>query len=124
MKIYPQFPEDWHDAEQTLYRNFYFESLPDVECLIRLVKENIGDRGNDGVLRARLLGILHSYHSRINAKFWERHEHPKTYMIRLLWRNVRQWFHRTFKTKDFRNGVLLSNLAYEVATEISEKYNV
>jgi hypothetical protein len=121
MKPYPQFPEEWNKAENTLYREFHLKSTPDIECLMRLVKDNLYDKGNEGILRARLLGILRSYFSRANAEFWEKHYHPKTWRIRIAWRNVRQYYHRTFNTRQFRGGVMLSNLAHEVATEMIEK---
>jgi len=121
MKPYPQFPEDWHDANQTLYRNFELRSTPDIECLIRLVKEGIPDHGNDGVLRARLLGILYSYFDRANARFWAMHYHPKTYKIRLLWRNASRSFHRFFKTKNFRSNVWMCNLSHKVVTEMQKE---
>jgi hypothetical protein len=122
MKPYPQFPEDWNDANQTLYRDFRFKSTPDIECLIRLVKEGISDRGNDGVLRARLLGVLNSMFWNANALFWERHYHPKTCRIRLFIKKAKRKYHRFFKTKNFKGNVLLCNLAHEVATEMIQKH--
>lgn len=118
MKQYPQFPEDWNKAENTLYREFHFNNTPDIECLIRLVKENMSDRGNEGVLRARLLGILNSYWTRANARFWTRHYHPKTWRIRLLLGRIKRWYHRTFQTKYFKNGVELCNIAHKVANRM------
>lgn len=118
MKSYPQFPKDWDDANQTLYREFRFKSTPDIECLIRLVKEGIPDKGNDGVLRARLLGILYSMFFDANARFWTRHYHPKTWRIRLLYVKLRRKYHRTFKTKHFKQQVELCNISRQVALEI------
>jgi hypothetical protein len=121
MKQYPRFPEDWKDAKQTLYRQFHLVSVPDIEYLIHLVKENISDRGNDGILRARLLGILYSYFHRANARFWEQHRHPKTYWLILFWRNVREKYYRIFNTRTFQKGVFMSNLANEVLDELLAK---
>jgi len=121
MKTYPQFPEDWDDANQTLYRKFRFRSTPDIECLIRLVKEGIPNHGNDGVLRARLLGILYSMFSDANARFWTRHYHPKTWRLRMFVRNVRQWYHLTFKTRHFKNQVELCNISRKVANKMSKE---
>ena len=121
MKTYPQFPEDWDDANQTLYHKFVFRSTPDIECLIRLVREGIPDRGNDGVLRARLLGILNSMFSDANARFWLRHYHPKTWRLRMFIRNVRHWYHRKFRTRQFRNQVELCNIARNVTKRMSKE---
>lgn len=120
-KQYPQFPEDWDEAENTFYRQFYFRHTYDIECLIRLVKENIPDRGNDGVTRAKLLGILWSYYFRANARFWTRHYNPRTWRIRLAWKYAKEWFHRTFKTKHFKSGVQLSNIARDVVKRMEAK---
>lgn len=118
MKNYPDTPNEWDDANLTLFRNFTFESFSDIECLMRLVKKNIDDRGNSSFLRARLLGILWSMFMKANAQFWIRHRHPKTWRLRMFMRNVRQWYHRTFKTRNFKRNVVLSNLAKELAKEV------
>lgn len=115
MKRYPDSPAEWDDANLTLYRKFTFRSTPDIECLMRLVKENIPNRGNDSYLRARLLGILYSMFFEANAVFWTRHYHPKTWRLRMFARNVREWYHRTFNTRKFRSNVQLCNIAREVA---------
>jgi hypothetical protein len=121
MKKYPQNPKDWNDANQTLYRTFTFQSTPDIECLMRLVKDNLYDGGNEGYLRARLLGILRSMYWEANARFWERHYHPRTWRIRLFISKVRRKYRRVFKTRKFRGEVMLCNLATEVANEFIEK---
>jgi hypothetical protein len=121
MKPYPEMPEDWDDASQTLYRTFTFKSTPDIECLIRLVKEGIPDRGNDGILRARLLGILYSMFWKANARFWEQHYHPRTWRIRLLIKRIRETYHRTFNTRKFKSNVELCNISREVANRMIEK---
>jgi hypothetical protein len=118
MKTYPQFPEDWKDAKQTLYRNFYLKSSVDIEILKDLVKTHISDKGNNGVLRARLLGILNSYFSRANELFWTKHYHPYTYKLILFWKHTGEWFARTFNTCKFRNNVELCNIASSVVDEI------
>ena len=121
MKKYPQSPEEWDDPELTMYRTFKFRSVPDIECLMRLVKDNLYDKGNEGYLRARLLGILRSMYSDANARFWEKHYHPKTWRIRLAWRNLKRSYRRKFRTKKFRGEVLLCNIAKEVAQEYEKK---
>ena len=121
MKPYPQFKEDWDDASQTLYRTFKFRSTPDIECMIRLVKDNLYDGGNEGILRARLLGILRCMFWEANARFWEKHYHPRTWRIRLLIKKIREKYHRAFNTRKFRGEVMLCNIAKEVANEMIEK---
>ena len=123
MKNYPQFPNDWDDASQTLYRRFELKSTPDIEYLIRLVKEGIPNRGNDGVLRARLLGILYSLYWQANAIFWTKHEHPKTWRIRMFLRRTKEWYHRTFNTRRFKSNVEMCNIAREVANRIIKENN-
>ena len=118
---YPQSPKDWDNAELTIYRKFTFRSTPDIECLMRLVKDNLYDKGNEGYLRARLLGILRSMYSEANAEFWAQHYNPKTWRIRMFVRNVKQWYHRTFNTRTFRGDVFLCNLAKEVIEEKFKK---
>jgi hypothetical protein len=118
MKAYPQFPEDWKDNKQTLYRNFHLRSTPDIECLKRLVKEGLSNKGNEGVLRARLLEILRSYFERANARFWTRHYHPYTWRIILTWRYSNRWFKRTFNTRGFRKDVQMCDIASSVMDEI------
>lgn len=121
MKTYPQSPEDWDDANQTLYRDFKFRSTPDIECLIRLVKDGLHDGGNQGILRARLLGILRSMYSEANMRFWERHYNPRTWRLRLFVKRMSRKYHRAFKTRKFRGEVYLSNLATEVIAEEKAK---
>ena len=121
MKIYPQTPEEWDDANNTLFKTFELRSSPDIECLIRLVKDNISDRGNSGFLRARLLGILFSYNMNANSLFWEKHYHPKTYKVRILIKKMKKSYHRLFKTKYFKSEVMLCNMALEVVNEIKNE---
>ena len=118
MKKYPQNPEDWKDGKQIIYRDFTFQSTPDIECLMRLVKDNIPDRGNDKFLRARLLGILFSMFSKANRRFWTRHYHPKTWRFRIFWQDLRHGYNRMFNTKKFRGEVMLYNLSVEVCNEM------
>lgn len=124
MKPYPEFPEDWDNAENTLYREFNLVSTPDIECLIRLVKEGLYDGGNEGILRARLLGILYSYFSRANARFWERHYHPRTWRLRIFWRNAKRKYHRFFNTRHFKSNAQMCNIAREVANEMIKKHKL
>ena len=121
MKPYPQFKEDWDDASQTLYRTFKFRSTPDNECMIRLVKDNLYDGGNEGILRARLLGILNSMFWEANARFWTKHYHPRTWRLRLFVKKVREKYHRIFNTRKFRSNVELCNISREVANRMIEK---
>lgn len=118
MKNYPQEPNQWEDSNFTMFRSFTFTSTPDIECLMRLVKKGIDDRGNSRYLRARLLGILWSMYFEANARFWTHHKHPKTWRLRMFIRNVRQRYHRMFKTRYFKKGVRMSNMAREVANEV------
>ena len=120
-KIYPQEPDEWNDANNTLYRHFELRSTPDIECLIRLVKENISDKGNSSYLRARLLGILYSQFSKVNKRFWTKHYHPKTWRIRLILGRLRELYRLTFKTKTYRGEVYLCNLSKEVIAEQLEE---
>lgn len=121
MKPYPEMPKDWDDANQTLYRTFKFQSTPDIECMMRLVKEGLYDGGNEGILRARLLGILRSMYWEANARFWEHHYHPKTWRIRMFVKRMSRKYHRFFNTRKFKGEVFLCNLAAEVANEQIEK---
>lgn len=121
MKKYPQTPDQWEDPEFTLYRRFKFQSTPDIECLMRLVKDNLYDGGNERFLRARLLGILRSMWSDANARFWEQHYHPRTWRIRLFWRNLKQTYRRRFNTRKYRGELFLCKLAKEVADESIKK---
>jgi len=118
---YPQEPKQWNDANYTLWKDFEFNSTPDIECLIRLVKENIEDRGNSSYLRARLLGILYSKFSKANEMFWLRHYHPKTWKMRLAYSRFKKKLHRLFKTKTFRGQVYLCNIAHEVIEKRKKK---
>jgi len=117
MKPYPQSPKEWDDANLTLNREFRFNGTPDLECLMRLVKDNLYDGGNEGYLRARLLGVLRSMYWIENARFWERHYHPKTWKIRLFAKRMSRKYHRAFNTRKFRGEVMLCNLATEVVNE-------
>lgn len=121
MKKYPQNPEEWKDGKQILYRDFQFRSTPDIECLMRLVKDNIPDRGNDKYLRARLLGILFSMFSRVNDEFWTQHYHPRTWRLRLFVKRMSKRYHRFFNTRKFRGEVMLYNLSVEVCDEMSKE---
>lgn len=113
----PKYPNNWKDGNQTIFRNFYLQSVPDIECLIRLVKENIPDHGNNGMLRERLFNILWSYYLRANAVFWARHNYPRTWRIRLAWKYTKEWYHRKFNTKYFKSVVELDKIAQEVLKE-------
>ena len=110
----PQTPEEWDDGNFTLHRYFEIDNLPDIECLIRLVKEHIPDRGNDKFLRARLLGVLYSQHDRINNKFWERHYHPKMWRVRYLIKFLIKKYRRFFRTKKFKKEVRLYNMVKDI----------
>lgn len=121
MKKYPQSPEEWNNPDLTIFRKFEFRSTPDLECLMRLVKDNLYDGGNEGYLRARLLGILRSMYSEQNARFWLKHYHPKTWRIRMVVRNIKEWYHRTFKTRYYKGQVMLCNIAKEVIDEHNEE---
>lgn len=114
MSKYPDSPEEWNDAGNTVYRDFTFTSTPDIECLIRLVKENIDDRGNSAYLRSRLLGILLSMYSKANSRFWIEQKHPKTWRIRFFYSNMIRKYRRAFKTKKFKDEVMLCNIATEI----------
>lgn len=114
---HPLTPEQWEDGNYTIYRRFEFNSWPDVEVLMRLVKENIPNRGNSSYLRAKLLGILYSQYEKALAKFWIKRKYPKTWYVRYLWNRLIKKYHRVFKTKTFKNEVYLYNLAKEVIDE-------
>ena len=116
-------PKDWDDANQTLYRTFKFRSTPDIECLIGLVKEGIDDCGNNGILRARLLGILNSMYWEANAIFWTRQYHPKTWKLRMFIKRMNQKYHRFFNTRSFRNNVELCNISRGVTNRMVKKHN-
>lgn len=113
----PQSPEEWDDANNTLYRHFEFTSTPDIKILIRLVKENIPDRGNSRYTRTKLLGILMSQFSRQNKRFWVRHYHPKTWRIRLAYSRAKELIGLYFNTKSYRGQVMLCNMARDVVKE-------
>ncbi len=114
---YPQTPEQWGDANYTLYRAFKFISNPDLQILMRLVKENIPDEGNNRYRRARLLGILYSQFSQRTTIFYLQHYHPKTWWVRYQWDKTKKKYHRFFKTKKFKGEAYLCNLASEVIEE-------
>jgi hypothetical protein len=116
---YPQTPKDWKSGEFIVHRNYTFQSTPDVQILMRLVKEHMSDRGNEGYTKARLEGILFSMFSQLNMRFWERHYHPKTWRVRLLIKKAHRWYHRVFNTKYYRGQVMLYNLSCEVLDEMS-----
>lgn len=120
MKPYPQEPEDWKDGKQIIYRKFKFNGTPDIECLMRLVKDNIYDGGNSGYLRARLLGVLYSMYSDANRRFWKKHKYPKTWRIRLFFENVRRWYHRAFNTEHYRGQVMLYDMANEIIDNVEK----
>lgn len=113
----PQEPNEWGDANFYLYRTFSFDNTPDIECLIRLVKEHLPNKGNSKYLRARLLGILFTQFERANSIFWIRHKHPKTWRLRYYYKRTTRFLHRLFETRTFKGQVYLCNLATECATE-------
>lgn len=113
----PDSPKEWKDPANTLFRKFDFTSTADIECLIRLVKEHIPDQGNSAYLRNRLLGILWSKYSYANRRFWLRHYHPRTWKLRVWWKDLKDVYHVTFKTKYFKNQVYACNLVDEIIKE-------
>lgn len=118
MNHYPQSPSEWKSPEYTLFRTFEFRSAPDIEVLIRLVQKHIPDQGNHQYLKARLLGILYSKQSQANAEFWIKQKYPVSWQLRVWARDLRQWVHRTFNTRYFRNYVELSKMVDEVINEL------
>jgi len=124
MKKYPQEPKDWKSGEFVVHRTYKFRSTPDIECLMRLVKENLSDRGNEGYLKARLEGILFSMFSEANRRFWKHHKYPNTWKLRLFLENVKRWYQRVFNTRYYRGQVMLYNLSVEVIDELKEEKKV
>ena len=120
MKRHPEFSE-WDDANNTLYREFYFKASHDIETLISLVKDNFQERGNEGYTRSKLVGILRSYESRLFRKWLFKKDYPKTWWIRIQYERCWKFLHRFFKTKKFKNNVYLCNLAHEVVKEMKNK---
>lgn len=108
---YPHTPKEWQDGNLVLYRTFELDNVPDIQYLLRLVQENVSNKGNDQFLRARLTGILLSYLDKTNSKFWEKHYHPKTWRVRYLMKIVIKKYRRFFKTKKFKKEVELFNIA-------------
>jgi len=121
MKKYPQEPKDWRKGEFVVHRTYKFRSTPDIECLMRLVKENLSHRGNEGYLKARLEGILFSMFSEANRRFWMRNKHPKTWKLRLFIENVQRWYQRVFNTRYYRGQVMLYDMSVEVVDELKEE---
>lgn len=116
---YPQTPEQWQDANYTAFRKFDFTSTPDIEALIRLVKENIPNTGNSAYLRHRLLGILWSKFSYANDLFWTQHKYPHTYKIRLFIKKITRIYHLNAKSKYYKKQVRLSNMSFEIIKELN-----
>ena len=121
MKRYPQEPKEWDDPKMTLFHEFNFRSNPDIQVLMRLVKENISDRGNSSYLRARLLGILRSYYERTNKRFWLQHYNPKTWWWRYHFNRLSRYVHRKLNTKFYKGEVNLCQIAKEVINEEKPK---
>ena len=117
MKKYPQDPEDWRKGEFVVHREYKFNRTPDIEWLMRLVKEHVSDRGNAGYTKARLEGILFSMFSQANLRFWTRQRHPKTWRIRLFIKRMSRTLHRMFNTRYHRGQVMLYDMAVEVIDE-------
>ena len=114
----PQEPEQWNDANYTLYKKFEFTNSVEYEWLMDLVKENIPDRGNDSYTRAELLGVLRSQWILACIKDTLRHLHPKTYKIRFTLKLIARWYNRTFNTKKYKEQVYLCNIASKVGDEM------
>ena len=121
MVRYPQEPKEWEDDQYTLFREFKFRSTPDIEVLMRLVRENIPNRGNDQYLRARLLGILRSQYSTANTRFWIKHYNPKTWWWRFQYSRLKRYVHRKLKTRFYTGQVKLCQIAKEVVDEMESK---
>lgn len=116
----PSFPNEWDDANNTLYREFRLHSY-EIESLIRLVRKNYSTKGNNGVYRASLLGKLHSLHSVSNWIEITRRKNPKTWKLRLFWKRLTEKYHRTFETKKFKSNVRLCNISRRVMNKILEE---
>jgi hypothetical protein len=113
----PQSPSEWNNDRFTLFREFHFNSKPDIEILIKLVKENIPDKGNKAYIRARLIGILQSYWDYCNNRFWLKHYHPKTWWFRFHFCRLKRFLKRKFNTPGYKAELMLCSLAREVAKE-------
>jgi hypothetical protein len=118
----PDSPEEWKDSELTLYKSFKFHSA-DYQILIDIVKDHYKDaKGNATFTKARLLGVLWSQFWDEHAKFWERHHHPKTWMIRYAWKKMVKKYHLLFNTKYFKKQIMLCNIGSDVTDKmIGEK---
>ena len=119
--LYPNSPEQWDNPRYTLFREFDFRSTPDLEILIRLVKENMSDKGNSGYTRARLLGILRSKYHRANQRFWIKHYHPKTWWIRYQYSRLKRYLAWRTGNRFYRSELMLSTLAKQVIKEEQSK---
>jgi len=118
VKKQPQEKEEWEDHENTLFKGrFKFNGTPDLEYLIRTVKNDLYDGGNSGYMRARLVGVLRSMFWHENALFWEYQIHPRTYKIRVWLREQRRHLQRIFKTRKYRCELMGCKLMSEVINE-------
>lgn len=115
---YPSLPEEWDNPENTVFREFYLTCSPDFAILYRLVKEHMSDKGNEGVTRYRLMKLLHESECRSSYLQHKRRKYPHTWRIRWRIQRFRQFLHRRFRTRFFRNQVELSLIAKEAVKKI------
>lgn len=81
-EFYPSFPSEWDNPENTLFRQFYLRSSPDFALLYRLVKENMSDKGNEGITRYRLMKILYDCECRAAYLLHKLRRCPYTWRLR------------------------------------------
>lgn len=118
-------PSEWSSGELVVNRQFNLESSPDVACLIRLVKDGLKTcQGNEGILKARLLGTLLSIESRLFYKNHLMNSYPKTWWFRYKWHYAKKAYNRYFNTRKHRGEVYMYDLCAEVVKEYKEENNV
>lgn len=113
----PQF-EEWDDANHFLYRKFELVSY-EIEIIRNAVDAYYsGARGNRKVTHQNISNILKSIQYRQITKENMMRKHPRTWVFRFNVHLLKRWFHRTFKTKHFKNQVWLSNESRRLLDEL------
>ena len=127
-KFNPYMSPDWEDSRR-YYENYHLDKggTPNIECLIRLVSENMSNRGNEGELRANLLGVLHSEFMRANSLFWITHKLRKKklniFIPLVYWYKTyfSIWINRFFNTKSYKRSIELCDISKEVINEMEKE---
>lgn len=101
--------------ENTLYKRFFLHSN-DYELLQRLLDFEYKDAsGNAEYDYKRLKNIITSLKYERYLYEGLRNRYPKTFKIRFRLRMLSRYLHRRFKTKKFRNEILMCKSSERVA---------